>query len=237
MTTFTMQDLTAQPQQENNMTPTEIILDHLNAPEVPKETKEVLHNLLESRGIPNPEPVTKEQWMEYGMNNIRLPNPDAIQYTQGGTLGAPEPQPSDEIDPIKLIDEMMTQFSIKLKLLATVISQSKAQPTQGNSLNAGENSLQECVSLTLQQADWFKDLIRHELIGGGIEDLAKDAVQDVVESEVESYFENNFDPSYHFDFDDAVSDAVDDRIDNIVSDKIDDAVESYLAEATITISK
>ena len=86
-----------------------------------------------------------------------------------------------------------------------------------------------CVALTLQQADWFKDLVRRELIGGGIEDLAKDAVQDIVESEVESYFENSFDPSYHFDFDDAVHDAV--------GDKIDEAVDSYLSNATISITK
>jgi len=228
MTTFTMQDLnnavpTTHEQDEEfkqmeNIGLKELLLDHLNAPEVPRETKEVLHSLVENRAIPEPT-------MQDIVDNIRLPNPDAIQYTHGGTLGAPEPQATPTLADI--INNICTQ----LQLLTSVISQSKAQP------EAGENSLQECVSLTLQQADWFKDLVRHELIGAGIEDLAKDAVQEVVESEVESYFENNFDPSYHFDFDDAVSDAVGDRIDDVVSDKIDGAVDSYLSNATISISK
>jgi hypothetical protein len=162
-------------------------------------------------------------------NTFDVPNPDAIQYTHGGTLGAPEPQPT--------LTDIINNICTQLQLLTTIITQSKAQPEGVEEKSSSNESLQECVSLTLQQADWFKDLIRRELIGGGIEDLAKDAVQDVVESEVESYFENNFDPSYHFDFDDAVSDAVDDRIDGIVSDKIDDAVEGYMSNATITISK
>jgi hypothetical protein len=167
---------------------------------------------------PEPQPTLADI-----VDNIRLPNPDAIQYTHGGTLGAPEPQPT--------LADIVNNICSQLQLLSTVISSSQAET------KAGENSLQECVSLTLQQADWFKDMIRRELIGGGIEDLAKDAVQDIVESEVESYFENNFDPSYHFDFDDAVHDAVGDRIDDVVSDKIDDAVDSYLSNATVTITK
>jgi len=225
MTTFTMQDLsnavpTTHEQDEEfkqmeNIGLKELLLDHLNAPEVPRETKEVLQSLVENRSIP--EPTTQDI-----LNNIRLPNLDAIQYTHGGTLGAPEPQPT--------LTDIINNICTQLQLLTSVISsfEEKSSSTQ---------SLQDCVSLTLQQADWFKDLIRRELIGGGIEDLAKDAVQDVVESEVESYFENNFDPSYHFDFDDAVSDAVGDRIDDVVSDKIDDALDSYMSNATISISK
>jgi hypothetical protein len=184
------------------------LFDDTSAPEVPRETKEVMQAIVA---------------------NMAIPNPDAIQYTHGGTLGAPEPQPTPDIDSI------INTICAQLQLLATVISQSKAQPVEEKS--SSNASLQECVSLTLQQADWFKDLIRHELIGAGIEDLAKEAVEDVVESEVESYFENNFDPSYHFDFDDAVHDAVGDRIDDVVSDKIDDALDSYMSNATITITK
>ena len=195
------------------------------------------------------EATTKEKWMEYGMNNplnispttqdiinnIAIPNPDAIQYTHGGTLGAPEPQPSGENPHNPDIDEIINAICAQLQLLSSVISQAKAQPVEEKS--SSNESLQETVALVLQQADWFKDLVRRELIGGVIEDIAKDAVQVVVESEVESYFENNFDPSYHFDFDDAVGDAVDDRIDGIVGDKIDDALEGYMSNATITITK
>ena len=177
---------------------------------------EELHKMFQSMHPTIPEPTTQDI-----LNNIALPMPP---------LNAPEPQPSVGTD-VPDIPTIINAVCAQLELLATVIKEK-----QGNS-QAQDQSLQECVSLTLKQADWFKDLIRHELIGGGIEDLAKDAVQDIVESEVESYFENNFDPSYHFDFDDAVSDAVGDRIDDVVSDKIDDALDSYMSNATITITK
>ena len=203
MTTFTMQDL-------NNAVPT--------THEQDEEFKQ-----MENIGL-------KEMFAGMGSdltggksNTFDAPNPDAIQYTHGGTLGAPEPQPT--------LTDIINAISKQLELLATVISsfEEKSSSTQ---------SLQECVSLTLQQADWFKEMVRGIVDDTyDFADYAKDAVQDVVENEVESYFENSFDPTYHFDFDDAVSDAVDDRIDGIVSDKIDDAVESYMSGATITISK
>jgi hypothetical protein len=147
---------------------------------------------------------------------------------QAGTLDAPEPQDS-EIDPIKLIDEMMSQFSIKLKLLTTIISQSKAQPEKGTNVPP-DTSLQECLALTLQQADWFKDIIRHELVALDIAEIAKDAVEDVVENEVESYFDNRFDPSDHFDFGDAVTDEVANQIDDVVRDRVMDSLEEVVAE-------
>jgi hypothetical protein len=182
------------------------------------------------------EAITKEEFMEYGMNNPISISPTTQDILNNMAIPqAPEPQPSDEIDPMKLIEEMMSQFSIKLKLLATVISQSKAQPVEEKS--SSNESLQECVSLTLQQADWFKDLIRVELVALDLEKIAEGAVESIVENEVESYFENRFDPSDHFDFDDATHDAVGDRIDDVVSDKIDDAVDAYLTNATISISK
>jgi hypothetical protein len=167
-----------------------------------------------------PEPTTQDI-----LNNIHLPNPDAIQYTHGGTLGAPEPQPT--------LTDVINNICTQLQLLTTIISQPKAQPEEGTNVP----TLQECVALTLQQADWFKDVVRQELVALDIVPIAQDAVESVVEHEVESYFENNFDPTYHFDFDDAVNDAVNDRIDDAVEAHMNDAVESYMSNATITISK
>jgi len=233
MTTFTMQDLTPEQQQA--------VTKH-----------EEMHKMFQQMGgdltggktnefdAPTTQPtVTKEEFMEYGMNNPINISPTTQDILNNMAipmppLNAPEPQPTPTGTDVPTLESVLQSIAEQFSLLSTVI-----KGGQGNSLNVEDQSksLQECVSLTLQQADWFKDLVRRELIGGGIEDLAKDAVQDVVESEVESYFENNFDPSYHFDFDDAVSDAVDDRIDGIVSDKIDDAVESYMSDATITITK
>jgi hypothetical protein len=164
MTTFTLQDLT----------PAQLLTDHINVPEVPRETKEVLREIL-------------------------------------NTQHAPEPQPT--------LTDIVNNICTQLQLLTTVLSQSQAQPK-------GENSLQECVSLTLQQADWFK-----EMVGACIdEDMVRDSVKDVVESEVESYFSNEFDPTYHFDFNDAVSNEVSDQLDDVVRDRLDEVVQEQLEE-------
>lgn len=154
------------------------------------------------------------------------------------TQHAPEPQPSAEVlhNPSPDLPTIINTICAQLQLLSSVIT-SSATTTQ---TQAEDQSLQDCVALTLQQADWFKDLVRRELIGGGIEDLAKDAVQDIVENEVESYFDHRFDPTDHFDFDSAVNDAVADQIDDVVSDKVNDSlsevVEEKLSEASISIS-
>ena len=159
-------------------------------------------------------------------NTFDVPNPDAIQYTHGGTLGAPEPQPT--------LTDIVNNICTQLQLLTTIISQPKAQPEEGTNVP----SFQECVSLTLQQADWFKEMVRGIIDDTyDFADYAENAVEHVVEKEVESYFDSSFNPEDHFDFGDAVSDAVDDRLDDVVSDKIDDAVDAYLTNATISISK
>ena len=153
------------------------------------------------------ESITKEKWMEHGMNNPI--SASAIEYTHGGTLGAPVPQPSGE-NPHN-IGDIINAICTQLQLLSTVISQSKAQP------EGGENSLQECVSTTLEQADWFTDMVKEE-------------VERRVESEVETYFERRFSPEDHFDFGDAISNEVDDRLDDVVRDRLDEAVEEQLGE-------
>jgi hypothetical protein len=158
-----------------------------------------------------------------------------VQYQSAPLQHAPEPQPTlCESTQTPTLTDIVNNICTQLQLLSTVIGEQARNTTPPE----GNQSLQECVSLTLQQADWFKEMVRGIVDDTyDFADYAKDAVQDVVESEVESYFENSFDPSNHFDFDDAVHDAVGDRIDDVVSDKIDDAVDSYLSNATITISK
>ena len=150
---------------------------------------------------------------------------------QAGTLDATEPQPSGE-NPHNLAD-IINNICTQLQLLATVISnQPNTTPPEGN------QSLQDCVALTLQQADWFRDVVRDVVVGElDTEAMVSDAVESIVENEVESYFDNRFDCTDHFDFNDAVNDAVSDRIDDAVEAHMDDAVESYMSNATITISK
>jgi hypothetical protein len=182
------------------------------------------------------EQVTKEKWMEYGMNNpisASVTNEETLinmgkalanhelahQQAQQNLLNAVPPQPTSETGTnVPDLASIINNICSQLQLLSTVISQTKAQP------DAGENSLQECVATTLQQADWFKDMV-------------KDEVESRVESEVEMYFERRFDPTDHFDFHDAVSDCVSDQIHDAVSDKIDGAVEEYMSNATITIQR
>ena len=201
------------------------------------------------------EQVTKEKWMEYGMNNplsASVTNEETLinigkalanheiahQQAQQNLLNAVPPQPTPIGTPVPNIEGIINTICTQLQLLTTVIT------AQGNSQNTtppeGNQSLQECVSLTLQQAEWFKDLIRHELIGAGIEDLAREAVESVVENEVESYFDHRFDVTDHFDFNDAVENAVDDRLDDIVRDRVTDSLEEVVAEklseASVSIS-
>lgn len=144
-----------------------------------------------------------------------------------------EPQPTlgtdvpSQLDPQKIIDEMVSQFSIKLNLLlTTLITSSAPKPTEPE----GNQSLQDCVALTLQQADWFKSMVGTYVDEYDFESHVHDAVKDCVESEIEHYFSHRFDPSEHFDFDDAVSNEVHDRIDDAVRDHIDDAVQEQLEE-------
>ena len=187
MTTFTLQDLT--PAQQ------EAVKQH--------EAMHAAYQVVNTRSI-NDLPTTPEE--DEAMKELfeKMGQDLTAQH-------APTPQPS-QVNPEAVIEDMVAKFSISLRLLlTTVLSQSQAET------KAGENSLQECVSTTLQQADWFKDMV-------------KDEVESRVESEVESYFERSFDPTDHFDFGDAVSNEVDDRLDDVVRDRIDEAVEEQLEE-------
>jgi hypothetical protein len=150
------------------------------------------------------------------LNNIAIPQPSAEVLHK----------PDSQVSPEALIDEMVAQFSIKLKLLLTVINQTKAQPTQGNSLNAEDQSLQECVSLTLQQAEWFKEMVK---------EVAEEKVDDMdfdyqVESAVETYFSNSFSLDDHVDFESEVSS----RIEEIVEEQLADVVSDKLRNLRIT---
>lgn len=198
MTTFTMQDL-------NN-----------NGISTPEEEEALQAMAKLGAGIV--EPVTKEEWMAYGMSNplsASVTDENTLNWVKA-KLDAPDPQPT--------LESIINSICAQLQLLSTVITQ-----TKGNS-HAEDQSLQETVALTLQQADWFKDIVRVELVGLGIEDVARDAVETVVEHEVESYFDNRFSPEDHFDFGDAVENAVDDRIDDVVRDRVMDSLEEVVAE-------
>lgn len=135
-----------------------------------------------------------------------LPNPQQ----------APEPQPT--------LEQILKTIGEQFALLSTVISQTKAQPN--TTPPEGDQSLQECVSATLQQAAWFEEMVAEHID----EDIVEEAVKDKVENEVEFYFQHRFNPSDHFDIDDCVSNAVSDQLDDVVRDRLDDVVAEQLEE-------
>lgn len=162
---------------------------------------ELAHQQAQQNMLDNINPTTEDI-----LNNISLPH-------------APEPQPTLE----SVINNICTQ----LQLLTTLITSSATKPTEPE---AGENSLQETVSLTLQQADWFKEMVEQTIDKYDFDEIVGEAVSDKVCSEVEHYFDYSFDPSDHFDFGDAVCNEVDDRLDDVVRERLDDVVQEQLEE-------
>jgi hypothetical protein len=203
MTTFTLQDLT--PAQQ------EAVKQH--------EAMHAAHQVLNTRSINNLPTTTEE---DEAMKELFEKMGQDLT-----TQHAPVPQPTlceptQTPDLATIINTICTQ----LQLLSTVISQSKAQPE-----GAQGNSLQECVSLTLQQADWFRNMVRETIVDEvSLEDVVKDIVKEEVESAVDSYFRNEFDPTYHFDFGDAVCSEVSDQLDDVVRDRLDEVVQEQLEE-------
>jgi hypothetical protein len=129
------------------------------------------------------------------------------------------PQPSAEVlhKPTPDVATIINTICAQLQLLTTVIKQN-----QGNSLNAEDQSLQECVSLTLQQAGWFKEMV-------------KEVIDDVdmeyeIESSVESYFSNSFSLDDHVD----ITAEVENRIEEIVEEQLADIVSDKLRNLRIT---
>jgi hypothetical protein len=131
------------------------------------------------------------------------------------THDLPDPTP---LPPTPTLETIITNISTQLQLLATVIKEKGTNvPTE-----AGENSLQECVSTTLQQAQWFNDMVKDEA-----EELIDDKDFDYqIESAVESYFSNSFSLDDHVD----ITAEVETRVENIADGLIQDAVEERLAE-------
>lgn len=132
------------------------------------------------------------------------------------------PQPSAEVlhKPTPDVTTIINTICEQLSLLATVI--------KGNSLNAEDQSLQECVSLTLQQADWFKEMF---------EDAVENQVGDIsstIDDRVDAFFSHSFSIDDYVDVDSIVRDKVNDELEEIVEDKLADLVSEKLRNLRIT---
>jgi hypothetical protein len=163
-------------------------------------------------------PVTKEE--DEAMDALsRLatgrPLLDITPTTQDAlnNLAIPQP-PTTKPD----LDEIINAISAQLHLLASVIKEKGTNvPTEGV-----EKSLQDCVSTTLQQAEWFKEMVHEKA-----EELVDDKDFDYqIESAVESYFSNSFCLDDHVD----ITAEVESKVEDIAEDLLKDMVEERLAE-------
>jgi len=145
----------------------------------------------------------------------------AHQQAQQSRLDAVPPQPTTQVSPEALIEHMVAQFSTNLKLLlTTIISQPKAQP------EGEENSLQECVETTLQQAKWFKEMV-YERAEELVDD--KDFAYEI-ESAVETHFSNSFSLDDHVDIAAEVESKVEDIAEGLLKDIVQEQLEEVVAE-------
>lgn len=127
----------------------------------------------------------------------------------------PTPQQTG-LDPKAIIDEMMTQFQLKLNLLVTVLQK------QANA----QTDLEEAVSTALEQADWFTEKL-HNSVQDSIDD--KDFDYEIGNA-VERYMRNGFDANDHYDFDAEVRSRVEDEVESMIDSLVEEAVESRLAD-------
>ena len=122
------------------------------------------------------------------------------------------------LPPTPTLESIVQNICTQLQLLASVIKEKGTNvPTE-----AGEKSLQECVNTTLEQAEWFKEMVEEN-----IETLvdAKDFDYQI-ESTVESYFSNSFSLDDHVD----ITAEVESKVEDIAEDLLKDIVEERLAE-------
>lgn len=161
------------------------------------------------------------------LNNMAIPKEVKDTSTHIlHTRHVTEPQPTlgTSVPTEPTLESVINNICTQLQLLTTLIT-SSATKTQ-----AENQSLQETVSLTLQQAEWFKEMVEQAVDKRDFDELVGEAVSDKVCSEVEHYFDYNFSPDDHFDFGDAVCNEVDDRLDDVVRERLDDVVQEQLEE-------
>jgi hypothetical protein len=214
MTTFTLQDLT--PVQQ------EAVKQH--------EAMHAAHQVVNNRSI-NTLPTTPEedeamqtlsekQFVEYGMNN-----PISASAVEYATQHAPEPQPT--------LADIINTICTQLQLLATVINQTKAQPST-TPPEGDPPSLQETIALTLKQADWFKEMV-YERAEELVDD--KDFAYEI-ESAVETHFSNSFSLDDHVDIaaevESKVEDIAEGLLKDIVQEQLEEVVSNKLQNLRIT---
>ena len=119
------------------------------------------------------------------------------------------------LPPTPTLESIVQNICTQLQLLASVIK-------EGQGAGTNVPSLQECVSTTLEQAEWFKEMVEEKT-----ETLVDDMDHSYeIESAVETYFSNSFSLDDHVD----ITAEVETRVENIAEDLLKDIVEERLAE-------
>lgn len=137
----------------------------------------------------------------------------------------PNELPSLEATPA--LETILATIGEQFALLATVINKQK-----GNSLNAEDQSLQDCVSATLEQAEWFKEMVAEKA-----EELVDDKdFEYEIGEHIERYFRNQFSLDDHVDIHAEIESKVEDIVERIVEDKLSEVVEEALRNASIRIN-
>jgi hypothetical protein len=160
-------------------------------------------------------PTTTEE--EEAMNAITQASAEVLHNNQ------------TQLDPQRIIDEMVAQFSIKLSLLLTtvIMNQTKAQP------NPTPPEMQACVDAVLEQAGWVGEKLDKAVIDYIDNEVSwAEVTSDLVREGVNNYFSYEFTLTDHCDIDDIVADKVDDRLEEMVNEKL----QEMLSTATITFN-
>ena len=154
------------------------------------------------------------------------PVPNATpQPIQGVTGASYAPMDTNPMTPeqqqnarVKMLMEMLTTaLNGLVKELQT--------PTQP------QTDLEEAVSTTLEQADWFTEKL-NSTVQDSIDDKDFEyEINNAVEQEL-----RNIDINDYVDFDEMVRDVVDDKLEDILTEKLEELLEEKLKNATINIS-
>jgi DNA primase len=162
-----------------------------------------------------------------------VPN-QPIQGVSGASYAPMDTSPTTQTNP------QLTQLFKQLQDTITAIIQLSTTHQQ----TQAQTDLEEAVSTTLENAQWFKDRV---------EENCAEAITDhdfdyEIGQNIERYMRNSFDANDHYDFDAEVRSRVEDEvesvIDGIVEEKVQelleerlaDLLEEKLANANITIN-
>lgn len=127
------------------------------------------------------------------------------------------------------LETIINNICTQLQLLSTVIKEGAGK---GNSLNAEDQSLQECVGSVLESAQWFREMVAEK-----VDELVEDKdFEYEIGDHVERYMRNEFSLDDHVDIHAEIESKIDEIVERAVEDKLTEVVEEALRNASIRIN-